>query len=476
MPDPRPHCRLDLRAYQNGRLAPPSFGSLGEPRAAGAAHPDRSPARLDQGPVAAGAGPFGAHGTHCGCLGVRGPAARRFSPSRPTKGDHRVQHLRRGALSIAAAGALVATPALAMGAGVSPATYDASVDPGATVHVTKTVSTPEIPPKPDIVLVVDRPEHGPGHRRRQGRDGLIDSVQAAQPDAEFAIASYKDVGDGARVLPVETGLTGGQATAQTAIDSLSASGGGDTPEGQINALWEVGSGGDAIAFRLDSSRIVVWFGDASGHDPAAGTARPTPRRPSRASAPRSSPSTSSPEAADGLDTTGQAQRIAAATRRTFFPNVTPGRSSPSTILAGLATCRPRSRRTSRAPRACRSRSRRRCPRPSRAAGRRPRRGDHRRLGRAPGLDADLHHDLPRQRCRGRAGVRPDRDHQGQRRDPADRLVRSRRQPGGPPSRWVANAGFFQIVAADNLPGASVTISDTGRARPSGRTPPGPISS
>ncbi|CAN7368936.1 VWA domain-containing protein [Terrabacter sp. LjRoot27] len=244
--------------------------------------------------------------------------------------------LRRGALSIAAAGALVATPALAMGAGVSPATYDASVDPGDTVHVTKTISTPEIPPKPDIVLVVDETgSMGPAIDNVKSEMGsIVTTVQGAQPQAQFAIASYKDEGDGAEFFQVETGLTGSQATAQTAIDSLSASGGGDTPEGQLNALWQVGSGGGAIAYRPDSSRIVVWFGDASGHDPSGGHSEADATASLTGVGAQVIAINVESGGADGLNATGQAQRIADATSGTFFPSVTPGNVA-STILAGL---------------------------------------------------------------------------------------------------------------------------------------------
>lgn len=244
--------------------------------------------------------------------------------------------IRRSALTLAAAGALVATPALAMGAGVSPASYDASVDPGDTVHVTKTVTTPEIPPKPDIVLVVDETgSMGPAIANVKAEMGsIVSSVQTAQPQAQFAVASYKDVSDGTGLFEVESGLTSSQATAQAAIDSLVASGGGDTPEGQLNALWQVGSGGNAIAFRPGSSRIVVWFGDASGHDPSAGH--------SEADATASLVGVGAQVIAinvasgggDGLNATGQAQRIATATSGSFFPSVTPGNVA-STILAGL---------------------------------------------------------------------------------------------------------------------------------------------
>jgi hypothetical protein len=244
--------------------------------------------------------------------------------------------MRRGALSILATGALVGVPAVAFGAGVSPATYDAALDPGQTVHVTKTVSTPEIPPKPDIVLVVDETgSMGPAIANvKSEMSSIVSSVQAAQPQAQFAITSYQDVGDGPELFQVESGLTGDQTTAQTAINSLSAGGGGDLPEAQLNALWQVGSGGDAISFRPDSTRIVVWFGDASGHDPSNGH--------SEADAIASLQGVSAQVIAinvnsgfgDGLDATGQATRITAATSGTFFPSVAPGGVSAA-ILAGL---------------------------------------------------------------------------------------------------------------------------------------------
>ena len=76
--------------------------------------------------------------------------------------------------------------------GVSPASYHASVDPGDTVHVTKTVTTPEIPPKPDIVLVVDETgSMGPAIANVKAEMGsIVSSVQTAQPQAQFAVASY----------------------------------------------------------------------------------------------------------------------------------------------------------------------------------------------------------------------------------------------------------------------------------------------
>ena len=56
----------------------------------------------------------------------------------------------------------------------------------------------------------------------------------------------------------------------SAVTGISLCGGGDEPEAQLNALWEICEGGDSVSFRDGSSRIVVWFGDAPGHDPSLG--------------------------------------------------------------------------------------------------------------------------------------------------------------------------------------------------------------
>jgi hypothetical protein len=60
--------------------------------------------------------------------------------------------------------------------------------------------------------------------------------------------------------------TPGAAAVAATVATWSASGGGDTPEGQLFALHQVATD-QAIGWRPDSKRIVVWFGDAPGHDP-----------------------------------------------------------------------------------------------------------------------------------------------------------------------------------------------------------------
>ena len=64
-------------------------------------------------------------------------------------------------------------------------------------------------------------------------------------------------------------MTASIPAAQTAIDGWTVGNGCDVPEAQFNALNTLATD-PAVGFRADSTRIIVWFGDASGHDPSGG--------------------------------------------------------------------------------------------------------------------------------------------------------------------------------------------------------------
>lgn len=239
----------------------------------------------------------------------------------------------RVAVALSAGLALALAPTLAS-ADVNPLTVERAADPGTSFQVTKTVTTPLIPPKPDIVFVVDETGSMGGAiaNVRTELGSIMTAVKAAQPDSQFAVTSYRDVGE-ARTFVVGTDLSADAPTVQTAINSLTALGGGDEPEAQLNALWQVGDGGDAIAFRADSSRIVVWFGDAPGHDPSNGHTEADAIASLQvvdAQVLAIGVSTVS----SGLNSTGQAQRIADATGGTFYNGVAPGQVATK-ILDGL---------------------------------------------------------------------------------------------------------------------------------------------
>ncbi|CEJ59505.1 hypothetical protein PMG11_08129 [Penicillium brasilianum] len=155
--------------------------------------------------------------------------------------------------------------------GVSPASISQSQNPGTTFNIQKTVNTPEIPPTPDIVLLVDNTGSmfNAISDIRKNLNSVISSVTSSQPSAEFAVAEFGD-NQGASTVPfrVDQGLTSDVTALQNAVNGLTAGGGGDTPEDWINGLYQIATG--AISFRSGSSRVVVLVSDASSHDPSGG--------------------------------------------------------------------------------------------------------------------------------------------------------------------------------------------------------------
>lgn len=148
--------------------------------------------------------------------------------------------------------------------------------------------TPRIPPKPDIVFLADTTGSmgtAIGNVKTNAAS-VMQQVKNAQPNAQFAVASYKDkeftCGDGLPdpvddpyMFKLEQSLTADAAAVQTAINTWSASGGCDEPEAQLNALYRLGIGNTSddvgaasVGYREGSSRVIAWFGDAPGHDPS----------------------------------------------------------------------------------------------------------------------------------------------------------------------------------------------------------------
>jgi hypothetical protein len=88
----------------------------------------------------------------------------------------------------------------------------------------------------------------------------------------YGAAEYKDNGD-IYVYKTNTALTSSTASAQAGINAWSASGGGDYQEADLYALQQAaaGTGANATGWRAGTEKFVVWFGDASGHDPSGPT-------------------------------------------------------------------------------------------------------------------------------------------------------------------------------------------------------------
>ena len=236
---------------------------------------------------------------------------------------------RRLAAPVAVATLFIGSPAFA---DVSPSSVSATANPGAVITVAKTVTTPVIPPKPDVVFLADTTgSMGAAVANvKVNATSIMNQVRTAQADSQFGVANYKDVTDGAAVFKLNQAVTSTIADAQTGINAWSASGGGDLPEAQLYALTQLATG--PTGFRSGSSRIVVWFGDAIGHDPSGGATLASTITALQAAGIRViAVSTGS---ANNLNGIGQASAIAAATGGLFVTGVN-DTALAAAILAAL---------------------------------------------------------------------------------------------------------------------------------------------
>ena len=232
-------------------------------------------------------------------------------------------------MSILVIASLTLGTALADGVhpGLEPATVDELVFPGDSIDIDKTVHTPEIPPRPDIVFLADNTGRMGGAiaNVEANAAAVMAAVLAAQPDAQFAVAYYHDPG-----WAVTQGLTSNTGLVQTAINGWSASGGGDTPEAQMKALFGIATG--SIIFRTDSTPIIAWFGDSTGHE---GGSYPTRAATIAALVAAGIKVVAVPvSGGNGLNATGQAADITNATGGVLLPGGSPDQVADQ-ILVGL---------------------------------------------------------------------------------------------------------------------------------------------
>jgi hypothetical protein len=241
--------------------------------------------------------------------------------------------LTAGALAVASGGAAHADP------GVQPPLVAEAVAPGASFEVAKIVETPPYAPAPDVVLLVDTTGSMVDaiDNVRANLQQIIATVQDAQPDdqpdAHFAVASYRDTQDGDELFTVHQDLTADTTQLQQAVDGLTTGGGDDVAEDWINALYELSSGPEEINYRADSSRIVVLVGDAPSHDPSNGRTLDQAVTELQADDARVIGVDVLTELADGLDALGQASDVVTATGGQLLSQQ-PDQVSAA-ILAGL---------------------------------------------------------------------------------------------------------------------------------------------
>jgi len=104
------------------------------------------------------------------------------------------------------------------------------------------------------------------------------SNASALGDVAFGVGYYQDFPEGDYGIPSDnpyelvTNITKDTAAVRNAVNSLSLGYGNDWPESNLYALSQVAS---STGWREGSTRIVIWFGDAVGHDGDKDSAYPS---------------------------------------------------------------------------------------------------------------------------------------------------------------------------------------------------------
>ncbi|MGH9632978.1 MAG: PEP-CTERM sorting domain-containing protein [Bryobacteraceae bacterium] len=177
---------------------------------------------------------------------------------------------------------------------------------GGTATVRKTVTiSPQTTAPVDLFFLTDTTGSMGGAigNVRSGFSSVVTTVGGLATDVTYGAGQYKDITD-AFTYSLDQDLTSNTALVQSAINGWSAGGGGDTPEGNLFALEEVAT---TTSWRPGSRRILIWTGDAPGHDPRNGSTEESATDALIAAAVEviSISATSGP----GINSTGQAQRI-----------------------------------------------------------------------------------------------------------------------------------------------------------------------
>ncbi|HMM94605.1 hypothetical protein [Phycicoccus sp.] len=140
-----------------------------------------------------------------------------------------------------------------------------------TETITVTVPPTGAAPKADVYLLADTTgSMGPVlDAVKAGADAILADPALTGFDVAWGVGNYRD-------FPVPTpnsyafqhqvAPTTDHTAVGTAIGAWTAAEGSDISEGQLYALHEI-STNPTIGWRPDSKRILVWFGDAPGHDP-----------------------------------------------------------------------------------------------------------------------------------------------------------------------------------------------------------------
>lgn len=174
----------------------------------------------------------------------------------------------------------VAAPIVPFGGGpitINPTTNNLTLAPGQTFNETITVTVPADATvnKADIYFLTDATGSMTGiiNSVKAGATMILNQLAIMLPgvDLSYGVGNYNDFpGDPSPFHhQLSPAANAADPVVAAAINTWTAAGGGDTPEANLFALNKlaVAPGVGPVGWRPGTKRIIVWFGDAPGHDP-----------------------------------------------------------------------------------------------------------------------------------------------------------------------------------------------------------------
>ena len=135
-------------------------------------------------------------------------------------------------------------------------------------RLTVTIPVSGATPKADVYLLSDTTgSMGPAIEAvKAGVGAIVGNPALAGFDVAYGVGNYKDFPNDPYAFQHQLSPTTDMTLVSSAVSTWTADGGSDTPEGQLFAMHRLATD-PAIGWRPDARRIIVWFGDAPGHDP-----------------------------------------------------------------------------------------------------------------------------------------------------------------------------------------------------------------
>lgn len=155
---------------------------------------------------------------------------------------------------------------------IHPDRNEIRLSPGQTKQETIRVTIPSRPSveKLDVYFLADvTGSMGPVvDQVKNSSNAILNAVRAMGFDAEFGVGSYGDFPGPPAPFSAIQPITANDADIANAIATWNPVGGGDLPEAQLFALDRIAEDtAGQIGWRDGSKRVIVWFGDAPGHEP-----------------------------------------------------------------------------------------------------------------------------------------------------------------------------------------------------------------